>query len=318
MLCLSCVSCYAQWTKDITCPASTVYVDNRPYAGREEFCERRLPGRLSVKEGPFRSWFNEGLVSSQGNYRNGRQVGSWKECSRFGKCTHVNYSLVFPDEQKRTGFRAEIPVSYQHGRYIFDFESCWSTWVTQRNGEDLDLNINGSGYRCQISYLPRQATEHGGKGSYTCFVPISVGRREVYSLDLMHELPKLGLPQFCRFATFTADPLMIVDNQFRDVATSVDLQCAALERNTDGEEDLTFRLNKYASDLAYEASTNHGPLITRLCFGSESRNADQPTRMFRDSSGNTLFRYRLFTEAAKASQQEKCIAHAFDLKPSCQ
>jgi hypothetical protein len=42
----------AVWTKDITCPAGTVYRDQRPYAGREEFCERLLPGSLRVKDGP--------------------------------------------------------------------------------------------------------------------------------------------------------------------------------------------------------------------------------------------------------------------------
>src|SRR5947207_1116172 len=73
-------SCYAQWVKGIKCPEGTVYVDLRPDAGRQEFCERFLPGSLRVKDGPFRFWFSEGYPGDEGNYRGGRQVGSWKEC----------------------------------------------------------------------------------------------------------------------------------------------------------------------------------------------------------------------------------------------
>ena len=271
-----------------------------------------------MKHGPFRFWFSGDHPGDQGGYTNGRQVGPWKECGKnaVSRCKHTDYPLAYPEEQGRTGFKPEIPVSYHHGKYVFDFTSCWGTWVTQSGSEDLDLNIGGSGYRCMVAYLPEHSTKNGGEGSYVCFVPFSVGKREVDSLDLMQELPKLGLPQFCRPSTSTGDVLMIVDKTL-DVATSVDVQCAAVERNASGMETLTFRLNKYATDLANEAASKNGPLITQLCFGPSGPNQDQPTEMVHDPSGRTLFRYRFDSDPAQARKQKKCVSKAFDLKTSC-
>src|SRR6202043_1621611 len=116
-------TCNAQWTKDINCPVGTVYRDLRPDAGRQEFCERLLPGSLKVKDGPFRFWFSQGHSGDEGSYKDGRQVGLWKECSRFSKCRHVAHELTFPYEKDRDGFRREVPVSFQHGKYVFDFTS---------------------------------------------------------------------------------------------------------------------------------------------------------------------------------------------------
>jgi hypothetical protein len=189
-------SCRAQWTKDITCPIGTVYRDLRPDAGRQEFCERLLPGSLRVKDGPFRFWFNESLPGDQGSYKDGREIGPWKECDRFGKCRSVVHEIAFPHERDRPNFRREVPVSFQRGKYVFDFASCWGTWVTQSGIEDLNLNIGGTPYRCEIAYIPQHVMDHGGEGSYLCRVPFSVGKRELDSLDLLPELPKLGLPQF--------------------------------------------------------------------------------------------------------------------------
>jgi|SRR5271167_1256472 len=309
--------CHAEWTKDINCPSGTVYRDVREYAGRAEFCERLLPGSLRVKHGPSRFWFSEDYPGDRGSYTNGRQVGPWKECNRFGRCKHTDFPLAYPEEEERAGFEPEIPVSYRRGKYIFDFTSCWSTWVTRSGNEDLDLNINGSDLRCVVAYLPKHVTEHGGEGSYVCFVPFAVGKQAFDSLDLMHELPKLGLPEFCRPDTTTGDLLMIVDKKFRGVVTSVDVQCVAIERDVSGEETLIFRLNQYATDLAVEAASKNGPLITRLCFGLTGPNQDQPTQMVHGPSGRTLFRYRFYSDPAQARKQRKCVAKAFDLKPSC-
>jgi hypothetical protein len=79
-----------------------------------------------------------------------------------------------------------------------DFKSCRSTWVTQATGSDpVCLNISGDyPYRCQISYIPEKVLDHGGAGSYVCEVPFEVGQRKLASLDLLKELPLLGLPQF--------------------------------------------------------------------------------------------------------------------------
>src|SRR5271166_6515843 len=202
--------CQAAWTKDITCPAGTVYRDLRPDAGREEFCERLLPGSLRVKDGPYRSWFSEGHPGGRGNYENGRQMGPWTECNRFDHCKHADYELLYPSESKRPGVRPEVPVRYENGKYVFDFSSCWSTWVTKSGDEDLNLNIGGSGNRCEVSYIPQHVMEHGGEGDYFCSIPFSVGKRTLDSLDLMRELPKLGLPQFCRTISHTGEAVMIV------------------------------------------------------------------------------------------------------------
>ena len=301
-------TCHAQWTKDINCPAGTVYRDLRPDAGRQEFCERLLPGSLKVKDGPFRFWFSEGHPGDEGTYKDGRQVGAWKECSRFGKCKHVVYELSFSFEKDRAGFRREVPVSFQHGKYVIDFTSCWSTWVTQTGGEDLNLNITGSPYRCNIAYLPQHVTEHGGEGGYICWIPFSVGKRELESLDLLYELPKLGLPQFCRTLTSrgsissTGEAFSLLEN-FMEVAMAVDVQTAAIAHDNAGHEILIFSLNQYATDLAIEVAGKQGPLTTRICL-----KYDQQTEVSRDASRRVLFNFRLSDDHAKANEQKRCVA----------
>jgi hypothetical protein len=130
----------------------------------------------------------------------GHQVGHWTECDRFDRCQQHEYPEAYAREQRRPEFKQEVPISYQNGKYLMDFGSCRSTWVTQATGSDpVILNISGDyPYRCQISYFPQSVLDHGGKGGYDCFVPFEVGRRKLASLDLHKELPLLGLPQFCR------------------------------------------------------------------------------------------------------------------------
>src|SRR5215469_2528785 len=144
---------HAEWTKDITCPAGTVYRDLREYAGREEFCEKLLSGSLRVKHGPYRFWYNVDLPGDRGNYTNGRRTGSWKECSRFGRCKQTDYPLIYPEEKNHAGVKAQVPIMFQNGKYRFDFASCWSTWVTLSGSEDIDFNIGSSGARCFVAYL---------------------------------------------------------------------------------------------------------------------------------------------------------------------
>jgi hypothetical protein len=295
-------TCLAQWTKDIDCPAGAVYRDLRPDAAREEFCERLLPGSLKLKDGPYKFWFSEFNPGDKGTYKDGRQVGPWEICNRFGKCTHVVYELTFPDEKDRVGFRREVSISFQHGKYVFDFTSCWSTWVTQTGSEDLNLNIGGSPYRCQIAYLPQRVIEHGGEGDYICRIPYAVGRRELESLDLLHELPRLGLPQFCRAISPTREAFMLLEN-FMEVATDVDVRTAAIARDNAGHEILTFELNQYATDLAIEIAGKQGPLTTRMCL-----KYDQQTEISRDVRGHALFNFHLSDDHAEANEQKKCVA----------
>ncbi len=54
--------CLGEWTKTINCSSAQVYRDVQQDAGREEFCERSLPGSLVVKDGPYRSWFSSGAL----------------------------------------------------------------------------------------------------------------------------------------------------------------------------------------------------------------------------------------------------------------
>lgn len=200
---------FAQYTKTIDCPADRVYRDVRKDAGRQEFCEHVWPGAITVKDGPFRFWFNPNFQGSAGNYNEGREVGKWKQCDRFERCEENDYPTIYPAEKERSGFKPQIPLSYVNGKYVFDFASCRSTWITHTNEGKLDLELNIRGFdpsACEVNYLPERFLEHGEGGSYTCKVPYSVGKREIGSLDLITELPKLGLPQYCARPVFVASP----------------------------------------------------------------------------------------------------------------
>jgi hypothetical protein len=214
----------------------------------------------------------------------------------------VVYELTFPYEKGRAGFRREVPVSFQHGKYVFDFASCWSTWVVQTGGEDLNLNIGSTPYRCNIAYEPQHVVEHGGEGDYFCRVPFSVGKRELDSLDLLHELAKLGLPQFCRPISPTGEAFMLVE-KLMEVATTVDVQSAARAHDNAGHEILTLLLNQYATDLAVAVASKEGPLTIRICL-----KFDQQAEISRDARGRTSFNFRLSDDRATANEQKKCVA----------
>lgn len=314
--------CLAEWKKTIECPAGRVYRDGRKHAGREEFCELVLPGSLVVKDGPYRSWFSEGHPGGEGNYKEGRQVGIWEECDRFDRCKQIVYEPVFPEEKQRPGFKPQIPVSFVNGKYVFDFASCRSTWITRTGAPDpINLNIIGdSPYRCEISYIPESVLEHGGEGDYFCRIPFAVGIRELNSLDLRRELPQVGLPQFCRPISRTGEQIRIQKESFRGtlrvsappVATTVDVECATVEHESDGRELLTIKLNKYAADIVV-AVGGQGPLTTFLC----SDQIDGP-KIVVDRSGNTLFTYTLSATPITAKKQRKCVAEAIGIQAGCQ
>ncbi len=202
--------CLAQSTKLVDCSGGRAYRDNRNGVGGEVFCERVLPGSLAVKDGPSRFWFNPDFEGSSGDYSEGRQVGKWKECDRFGQCVQKDYPAVYPEEKQRPGFKDEIPVTYVDGKYVFDFASCRGTWITHREGEkaDLDLNIHALADGCFIAHIPADAAGHQGNADYTCTVPFQTGRRAFASLDLLAEFPKAGLPQYCANAAFKTGPYM--------------------------------------------------------------------------------------------------------------
>src|SRR5579863_1044536 len=146
-----------------------------------------------------------------GTYAEGREIGVWKECDRFGRCKQKEYPANYPEETRRPGFKPEIPVAFVKSKYLFDF-ACRSTWVTQTEGGKPVVELNIGGFDPSTRHLPASFTEHGGEGSYTCNVPYSVGKRELGSLDLMNEFPKLGLPEFCIKPDLTTGPGVVSVN----------------------------------------------------------------------------------------------------------
>jgi hypothetical protein len=203
LVCAACGPCNAQWTKTIACAPGRVYRDNRNdtggQLGGQEFCEHVLPGSLRVKDGPFRFWLSRNFQGAAGDFDEGREIGTWKECDRSGRCEQKAHTAVNADERERPGSRPEIPVSYADGKYIFDFASCRTTWITQTDGEKpiLELYVGANtAVGCQIAYIPWFITGSTAV-DYLCTIPFTVGTRAMNSLDLRSELPKLGLPQFC-------------------------------------------------------------------------------------------------------------------------
>ncbi|MBV8898039.1 MAG: hypothetical protein JO051_16110 [Acidobacteriaceae bacterium] len=297
--------CFGDWPRTIACSVGRVHRDTREYAGGEEFCELLRPGSLVVKDGPYRFWFSEGHPGSAGAYNEGRQVGAWKECDRFGRCQKKMYDAVFPEERKRSTFKPEIPVSYVNGQYRFDFASCRSSWITKADSPNpIDLNIlGGSPYRCEIAYIPQNVLEHGGEGDYFCRIPYSVGMRSFNSLDLIRELPLNGLPQFCHSIRPTGEPLIVQDSHGFPVASTVDVQSADMSA---GSSVLELKFNKYAADLLMQAAERAGPLTTLLCFHRLTR-----AQITKDTNGARLFTYVLSSSAAVAKKEHACMLNAF-------
>lgn len=301
--------------KPIVCAAGSIHRDVRHASdeGREEFCELDLPGGLMVKDGPFRAWLSPEARPTQGQYLLGREVGKWIDCNRFNRCSSIEYEEVFGEEQKRAAFRAEVPVRYEHGMYRFDFGSCRSTWVTQSGGaEPVSLNVGGgSPYRCVISWIPEHVMEHGGEGTYTCFVPYAVGIREFATLDLIKEFPQAGLPQFCRPERTSAEPLMIREG-IDEAAYSLDVQCAALNPGREGTMQVAIKLTPVAADLVARTAAEKGPLNTLLCMDSLLG-----PEVVREKGGATTFVLKLSTDKAASLRQQKCVRKNLPVLGGC-
>jgi hypothetical protein len=327
--------CYAQWKKTIDCPDGRDYHDLRQYAGRDEFCAVDLPGSLWVREGPSRFWFSEGHLGEEGSYLMGRKVGHWRECDRFDRCRDTDHDLLYPQEKAR-GVRTEIPVRYVGGKYIFDFGSCWSSWITRQSADSfLELNINGGLIRCGVTYIPSTEKDRpAGNQSYYCEIPYALGERAFDSLDLRSELLKVGLPQFCRQDSPDLTPngrikegaVVISGNElfidgltgkpvhgWTPLANALDVECASLNRTQSGSEGITLRLNRYAEDIILER------------IGKEEIKADacggdlpfSPVTTAKDSTGRTLFTLGLSRNAALAGRQSACVASEVKLRPTC-
>jgi len=208
-------ACLAQGTKLVECPSDRVYRDNRGDAGGgnagggQVYCEHVLPGSLVVKDGPFRFWFNRDFEGAAGDYHEGREVGKWKECDRFGRCKDTEHPLLYPIEKQRSETRAEVPVSFDNGKYTFDFKSCWSTRISHLSDgkPDFDLSFATWPDGCDIQYSPTDPAAWE-KEHFGCKIPFQLGRRSFGSLDLLTELPKAGLPQYCVRSVSKTGPYM--------------------------------------------------------------------------------------------------------------
>ena len=313
----------AQWRKTITCPPGHVYREERIDEGDDQFCALQLPGHLWVRDGPSRWWYIEGLLGGEGSYTNGRKVGRWKECSRFGECRHEEHSLLDPLEQHR-GTQPDIPVTYAQGQYIFDFRSCWETWITrQTDSSFVELNIWGDQFRCSITYIPsaRSDVPAPSKRNYLCQVPYAVGVRAFNSIDLRSELPRAGLPQFCRENEFASPRSFDAVAFWAEVsypssdqrpwvvlANMVDVECAAIESSK-----LTLRLNPYATRILLDHFGGHGFKI-EACGGKYTLSAAGTSP---DGQGGSLFHVNLSQDPTVAARQRACIVSHAPVRQSC-
>jgi hypothetical protein len=328
--------CLGQWTTTINCPEGRVYRDVRQDAGRDEFCELDLPGSLQVRDGPSRFWYSEGHFGEEGAYQKGRKAGPWRECNRFDHCRDQTYELEYPNEKAR-GVRNEVPVRYEGGKYVFDFNSCRSTWVTRQTADSfLELNIVSGLIRCQVTYIPSTEKNRpaGEQGHYLCEIPYAIGVREFDSLDLRKELPRVGLPQFCRqdepgltaSGGLAAQAVAIWGNTafidavtkkeahgWTTLANAIDVECAALERPQSGPDRLTLRLNRYAEGLVLDRIGKE-EIKADACAG---RYPFSPMERLRDTSGRTLFTFGLSQDQTRAERQRICITSQMKLQPTC-
>jgi hypothetical protein len=291
-----------------------------------------------VQDGPSRWWFSEGHFGEEGNYSKGRKVGKWKECNRFDPCQDRAYEVISREEQSR-GVKPEVPVTFGNGKYVFDFGSCWSTWVTRQTPDSfVELNIGGGLIRCQVTYIPSSEKDRaaGNQGHYLCEVPYSVGVRSFDSVDLRSELPKAGVPQFWRKDDPpvtepmpngpAAQALAIWVNQgFLDgrtkqqarawttLANVVDVECVAIKRQQQGADVLTVRLNEYAEKLVLDR-LGKDEMKADACGGRFPLAALATTR---DGAGRPLFNYALSRTRTTAERQRACIASQVALQPTC-
>ena len=331
---------YADWTKTIDCSGPRVYRDVRRDAGREEFCELHLPGSLAVNDGPYRSWFSEDSPADEGDYKNGRKVGVWKECDRFDRCRQITYDAILPNEVS-PDIKPEIPVSFEGGKYVFDFRSCWSTWVTQLKDDEpmLELNIGRGIVRCEVTHIPHHSSvpPFSTDDHYLCRVPYTVGLQRFDSLDLREEFSKAGLPQFCGHDTpspsqrskpsedpdhalkISVNAAFIAFSTKQQVrawtfaAQTVDVECASIQKQESGPDMLTVRLNRYVEELVVQR-IGKDDVRAEAC---SQPIALGPLETIREESGRTLFRFSMNENAANARRQRACIAAQIELQPTC-
>jgi len=62
----------------LKCPEDTVEVGAPPPDGYDCYCQEKTEtGALGAKQGPYKSWYENGQLASEGGYQNGQRHGSW-------------------------------------------------------------------------------------------------------------------------------------------------------------------------------------------------------------------------------------------------
>ena len=326
---------FAQQSGPLTCPPGHAYVEREE--GRGQLCVLELPGFLKVQDGPSRWYFSPGgFVVEEGTYRLGRKIGKWHECDRFSRCEDRTYEMLYPNEHA-LGLQPVIPVTFANRKYVFDFGSCWATLVARQTTDSyVELNVGRSGERCQITVI-RSANPKGpdnGNDYYLCEVPVRVGVRTFDSVDLRAELPRAGLPQFCRqneqpptvpapdglaaqgFTTSGTTNLVTATGNVRvaeQLANSVDVICASIEPRSTGPALLTVRFNEFAERIVLDHMNSEAVTAASCTHRTPLSVVDKQ----QDPAGYWLFRYSLNPSAAIAARQRACITMQVTLAPTC-
>lgn len=68
----------------IQCSAGTRYRSGQNADVREEWCEGEYQEHAAV-HGPYKAWWANGQLNAQGEYNNGRMVGTWQYWNMGGK-----------------------------------------------------------------------------------------------------------------------------------------------------------------------------------------------------------------------------------------
>jgi hypothetical protein len=312
LLAVDSAAVFADWATNITCPEGRVYNDEQEFPVRFQSCELQLPGGLKVLDGPFLTWFAG--ATAEGVYQTGRRVGVWKTCEINGGCDQHTMQVLSEFEQRWGTERAEIPIRYWRGSFIFDFASCWGTQVTQATDTvSSTLIFVKEPFHCTIVYFASSRSNVVGYDEYACRVPSAVGIRVLKSVDVQRELQALGFPQFCSRGS---DRALIVDAllplllpteteerlEYFTIATQTDVESSTVERAPGGPTVVTIVFNRYATNLVRDAIARE-PTRNYIC----NQSAEQTATSIGDD-GRRFFTYTVEPPIEHEWRYQECIA----------
>ena len=110
--------------------------------------------------------------------------------------------------------------------------------------------------------------------------------------------------------------MCIRDRQARawsTLANVVDVECVAINRQPQGADVVTVRLNEYAAKLVLNGR-GEDEMKADTCGGRFPLTALATTR---DMAGRPLFKYALSRTRTTAERQRACIASQVALQPTC-